>query len=130
MARNADVSCSSENPNEIIEILYRPRSEKGKELIYKVDSILAGLSEEQVRRRKCIVVDMDMTSLSQTLLLESKMTTEEKVDLIRQLTHATIRSQNTEKIMESLIEWQLEFVRNQMKTLFSRTTKLIFYRIN
>ena len=41
------------------EILYRPRSEKGKELIYKVDSILAGLSEEQVRRKKCIIVDMD-----------------------------------------------------------------------
>ena len=45
-------------------ILYRPRSEKGKELIYKVDSILAGLSEEQVRQRKCIVVDMDKLIIS------------------------------------------------------------------
>ena len=41
------------------KIIYRPRSEKGKDLIYKVDSILAGLSEKQVNRRKCIVVDKD-----------------------------------------------------------------------
>ena len=41
------------------KIIYRPRSEKGKALIYKVDSILAGLSEKQVNRRKCIVVDKD-----------------------------------------------------------------------
>jgi len=45
-------------------ILYRPRSEKGKELIYKVDSILAGLNETQVRRKKCIIVDMDDLILS------------------------------------------------------------------
>jgi len=41
------------------KIIYRPRSEKGKDMIYKVDSILAGLSEKQVNRRKCIVVDKD-----------------------------------------------------------------------
>ena len=41
------------------KIIYRPRSEKGKNMIYKVDSILAGLSEKQVNRRKCIVVDKD-----------------------------------------------------------------------
>lgn len=41
------------------KIIYRPRSEKGKDMIYKVDSILAGLSEQQVNRRKCIVVDKD-----------------------------------------------------------------------
>lgn len=41
------------------KILYRPRSEKGKNMIYKVDSILAGLSEQQATRRKCIIVDMD-----------------------------------------------------------------------
>ena len=46
------------------QILYRPRSEKGKELIYKVDSILAGLNETQVRRKKCIIVDMDDLILS------------------------------------------------------------------
>jgi hypothetical protein len=41
------------------KVIYRPRSEKGKEMIYKVDSILAGLSEQQATRRKCIIVDMD-----------------------------------------------------------------------
>ena len=41
------------------KIIYRPRSEKGKDMIYKVDCILAGLSEQQVNRRKCIVVDKD-----------------------------------------------------------------------
>lgn len=46
------------------QILYRPRSEKGKELIYKVDSILAGFNETQVRRKKCIIVDMDDLILS------------------------------------------------------------------
>ena len=41
------------------KIIYRPRSEKGKNMIYKVDSILAGLSEKQVNHRKCIIVDKD-----------------------------------------------------------------------
>ena len=41
------------------KILYRPRSEKGKNMIYKDDPILAGLSEQQATRRKCIIVDMD-----------------------------------------------------------------------
>ena len=46
------------------EPLYRPRSEKGKEMIYKVDSILAGLNDQQVARRKCIIVDTDDLILS------------------------------------------------------------------
>lgn len=50
------------------KIIYRPRSEKGKDLIYKVDSILAGLSEKQVNRRKCIVVDKDDFIISNSFL--------------------------------------------------------------
>ena len=41
------------------KILYRPRCEKGKNMIYKIDPILAGLNEKQVSRRKCIVVDTE-----------------------------------------------------------------------
>ncbi|MEK9697971.1 MAG: hypothetical protein VW270_19540 [Candidatus Poseidoniales archaeon] len=50
------------------------------------------------------------------------MTTEEKVDLIRHLTHATIRSQNTEPWKSHGkfdSEWQLEFVRNQMASILT-----------
>ena len=50
------------------------------------------------------------------------MTTEEKVDLIRQLTHATIRSQNTEPWKSHGkfdAEWQLDFVRNQMAAILT-----------
>jgi len=50
------------------KIIYRPRSEKGKDLIYKVDSILAGLSEKQVNRKKCIVVDKDDMIISNSFL--------------------------------------------------------------
>jgi len=50
------------------KIIYRPRSEKGKDLIYKVDSILAGLSEKQANRRKCIVVDKDDFIISNSFL--------------------------------------------------------------
>ena len=50
------------------KIIYRPRSEKGKDLIYKVDSILAGLSEKQVNRRKCIVVDKDDMIISNSFV--------------------------------------------------------------
>jgi len=50
------------------KIIYRPRSEKGKDLIYKVDSILAGLSEKQANRRKCIVVDKDDMIISNSFV--------------------------------------------------------------
>ena len=50
------------------KIIYRPRSEKGKDLIYKVDSVLAGLSEKQANRRKCIVVDKDDFIISNSFL--------------------------------------------------------------
>ena len=50
------------------KIIYRPRSEKGKDMIYKVDSILAGLNEKQVNRRKCIVVDKDDMIISNSFV--------------------------------------------------------------
>lgn len=41
------------------EVIYRPRSEKGKNMIYKIDSILAGLNENQIKRKRCIIVDTE-----------------------------------------------------------------------
>jgi len=46
------------------KVIFRPRNEQARNLLYKIDTIRAGFRENEVKNKKMIIVDVDDNVIS------------------------------------------------------------------